>query len=57
MNALSTLAANLVIITTTDQIEQEHKTKYAPTLIGTIPGLKITKTPIKPINYAPIRIK
>ena len=39
------------------EIEHEHKTKYAPILIGTIPGLKITKTPIKPINKAPIRIK
>ena len=57
VKALSTLAANLVIITTTDQIEHEHKTKYAPIFIGTIPGLKITKTPIKPINKAPIRIK
>ena len=51
VKALSTLAANLVIITTTDQIEHEHKTKYAPIFIGTIPGLKITKTPIKPVSY------
>ena len=45
------------IITTIDQIEQEHKTKYAPTFIGTMPGLKITKTPTRPISKAPIRIK
>ena len=44
-------------MTTTDQIEQEHKTKYAPTFIGTIPGLNITKTPTRPIRKAPIRIK
>ena len=57
VKALSSFAANLVIITTTDQIKHAHKTMYAPTLMLTNPGLKITNTPIKPINNALIRIK
>ena len=42
----------LVIITTTDQIKQAHKTMYAPTLMLINPGLKIIIAPRNEIKIA-----